>query len=79
MSDDIESYVSPICLPWNSNDPGYSTTAGQVLTSTGWGTTTNDRAIVNKVLWFQSKLILVAFNDIMYLQTILSFSELWWV
>ena len=49
MSDNIESYVSPICLPWNSNDPGYSTTAGQVLTATGWGTTTNDRAIVNEV------------------------------
>ena len=50
MSDNIESYVSPICLPWNSNDPGYSTTAGQVLTATGWGTTTNYRAIVNEVL-----------------------------
>ena len=50
MSDNIESYVSPICLPWNSYDPGYSTTAGQVLTATGWGTTTNDRAIVNKVM-----------------------------
>merc|ERR1711971_602031 len=48
MSNDIESYVSPICLPWNSNDPGYSTTAGQVLTATGWGTTTNKRTIVNK-------------------------------
>ncbi len=50
MSDDIESYVSPICLPWNSNDPGYSIKAGQVLTATGWGTTTNDRDIVNKVM-----------------------------
>ena len=50
MSGNIESYVSPICLPWNSKDPGYSTTTGQILTATGWGTTTNDRDIVNKVM-----------------------------
>jgi hypothetical protein len=50
MSEDIVSYVSPICLPWNSNDPGYSTTKGQILTATGWGTTTNDGNIVNKVI-----------------------------
>ena len=43
MSDNIESYVSPICLPWKSNDPGYSTAEGQILTATSWGTTTNDR------------------------------------
>ena len=71
MSDNIESYVSPICLPWNSNDPGYSTTAGQVLTATGWGTTTNDRAIVNQVLWFQSWFWKIDwYNEITYIQTI---------
>ena len=50
MSDNIESYVSPICLPWNSNYPGYSTTEGQKLTATGWGTTTNNRDVVNEVM-----------------------------
>ena len=50
MSDNIESYVSPICLPWNSYDPGYSTTEGQILTATSWGTTTNDRDILIEVM-----------------------------
>jgi len=42
------SYVSPICLPWNSGDPGHSTTSGEELTVTGWGSTTNKRAIVEE-------------------------------
>ena len=50
MSDNIESYVSPICLPWNSNDPGYSIAEGQILTATSWGATTNDRDIVIEVM-----------------------------
>ena len=50
MSDNIESYVSPICLPWKSNDPGYSTAEGQILTATSWGTTTNDRDILIEVM-----------------------------
>ena len=49
MSDNVESYVSPICLPWNSKDPGYSTTAGQELTATGWETATNNKDMVNEV------------------------------
>ena len=49
MSDNIESYVSPICLPWKSNDPGYSTAEGQILTATSWGTTTNDRDMLLEV------------------------------
>ena len=50
MSDSIDSYVSPICLPWKSEDPGYSVKAGQELTATGWGATTNDRSIVYEVM-----------------------------
>ena len=54
MSGNIESYVSPICLPWKSNDPGYSTTEGQILTATSWGTTTNDRDMITEVHAFCS-------------------------
>ena len=49
MSDNIESYVSPICLPWNSYDPGYSTAEGQILTATSWGATTKDRNMLLEV------------------------------
>jgi hypothetical protein len=66
MSDNIESYVSPICLPWKSNDPGYSTAEGQILTATSWGTTTNDRdtliEVCNDLSHNFDRLISVAFN-----------------
>jgi len=42
------TFVSPICLPWNSGDPGYSTSPGEELTVTGWGSTTNSLAKVNE-------------------------------
>ena len=48
-SDGIESYVSPVCLPWSSIDPGFSLTEGQRLVATGWGKITNDRREVLKV------------------------------
>ena len=48
-SDGIESYVSPVCLPWSSTDPGFSLTEGQRLVATGWGKITNDRREVLKV------------------------------
>ena len=43
------SYVSPICLPWNFGDPGYSVSLGEELTVSGWGSTTNSQAVVQEV------------------------------
>ena len=43
-------YVAlPVCLPWNSDDPGFFTEPGEGLTVTGWGTTSNNRDIVGEV------------------------------
>ena len=68
MSDNVESYVSPICLPWNSKGPGYSTTAGQELTATGWETATNNKDMVNEVEFNHEFEIWIspAFNGITY-------------
>jgi len=43
------TFVSPVCLPWNSGDPGYSISPGEELTVTGWGSTTNSLEKVNEV------------------------------
>ena len=31
----MDSFVSPVCLPWNSNDPGHDVTTGDKTTVTG--------------------------------------------
>ena len=33
--------MSPICLPWNSNDPGRQINPEENVTVTGWGRDTN--------------------------------------
>lgn len=36
------SLIIPVCLPWQPNDPGRSLQAGDELTVTGWGQTSQD-------------------------------------
>ena len=31
----MDSFVSPVCLPWNSNDPGHNVITGDKTTVTG--------------------------------------------
>ena len=31
----MDSFVSPVCLPWNSKDPGHEVTTGEKTTITG--------------------------------------------
>jgi hypothetical protein len=40
--------VSPICLPWNSNNPGFDLTKVKEAIITGWGRVSNDDAQVNQ-------------------------------
>ena len=44
-NNEIESFVSPICLPWNFADPGFSLKGGDTATVTGWGRVTNNVTI----------------------------------
>ena len=37
------SFVSPVCLPWNSNDTGNSLDDSDYMYVTGWGRVTNNR------------------------------------
>jgi len=46
--DDSRYVALPVCLPWNSDDHGFFTEPGQRLTVTGWGTTSNNRGIVDE-------------------------------
>jgi len=43
--DGMDSFVSPVCLPWNSNDPGHDVTTGDKTTVTGWGRMTNNATV----------------------------------
>jgi len=43
LQDDTEaSIISPVCLPWGSNDPGQRLREGDSFIVTGWGKVTND-------------------------------------
>ena len=44
----IESFVSPICLPWNLGNPGFSLKTGDTTMATGWGRVTNNKTISKK-------------------------------
>ena len=44
----FETFVSPICLPWKSDDPGFSVETGDTTTVTGWGRVTNNNTISKK-------------------------------
>ena len=37
--------IKPICLPWNSNDPGRRINDRDILTVLGWGRVTNDKIL----------------------------------
>ena len=41
----IESFVSPICLPWNLDDPGFSLKTGDTTMVTGWGRVNNNNTM----------------------------------
>jgi hypothetical protein len=43
--DPAKSSVSPVCLPWASNDPGKDYVPGDLATITGWGRITNNAQI----------------------------------
>lgn len=50
-----KSSVLPICLPWNSEDPGRKLQQGDRLTVTGWGKITNNaRVNLNSLLNYQA-------------------------
>jgi len=55
-----ESNVKPICLPWNSNDPGRKIIDGDNLQVLGWGRVTN-----NKILHAENRVRLGAGNAIL--------------
>ncbi len=40
--------ITPVCLPWNTDDPGSKLVKDDSLTVTGWGKVTNDRRITRK-------------------------------
>lgn len=47
-TDAENSNVAPVCLPWNTTDPGHNLRSPQKATVSGWGRVTNDRTITNK-------------------------------
>ena len=49
------SNVKPVCLPWNSNDPGQKIIPGAELIGLGWGRITNKKiANLRKFLLFRA-------------------------
>ena len=48
QEDQRKSAVTPVCIPWNENDPGnYILEDGATTLITGWGRRTNDRDVAN--------------------------------
>ena len=48
--------MSPICLPWNVNDPGRQLRARDNVTVTGWGRDTNIREESSEVSTIKNRL-----------------------
>ena len=50
QGNDIDSFVSPICLPLEKTDPGHSLVNGDRLVVTGWGKVTNNISVSYDVI-----------------------------
>ena len=53
--DGFQSYVMPVCLPWNGNDVGRNLADGDRLTVTGWRRTRNSQFRTNLTLLQQNE------------------------